>query len=366
MQKNKFLKKCIILIILFISVVTFVYNDYFIYQRPILKITNISEEYIREEQNLYGYKEKIYNQKITGIIKNTKLKNMTVELENGYYEGQTYSQKYHINDEVFININQQDNEIIKARIEEYKRDKYIAILIGIFTISIILVGQKKGLLSLLSVISNIVIFIILTKLNYLKVATLSTLTFLGAIIFSVLCLLLVSGKNKKTLSAIISTIISIILVTIISIIVIKLTKYEGIRFERMDLVTRSIEGIFISEIIIGGLGAIMDISISMSSSLNELIERNSKIKNEQLIKSGFNIGKDIMSTMINVLFFTYICTIIPNVAIYLRNGLKLGALLEEYISFEMTRALTGAIGITIAIPISIYTTLFIYKRRKCK
>jgi uncharacterized membrane protein len=38
-------------------------------------------------------------------------------------------------------------------------------------------------------------------------------------------------------------------------------------------------------------------------------------------------------------------------------------LLDEYISLEMTRALTGAIGITITIPIAIYTTLLIYKRR---
>ena len=81
------------------------------------------------------------------------------------------------------------------------------------------------------------------------------------------------------------------------------------------------------------------------------------------VKSGFNIGKDIMSTMINVLFFTYICTGIANLTIYFRNGIALSSILSEYISLEMTRALTGAIGITITIPIAIYTTIFIYKRR---
>jgi len=38
-------------------------------------------------------------------------------------------------------------------------------------------------------------------------------------------------------------------------------------------------------------------------------------------------------------------------------------LVNEYISLEMTRALTGAIGITVTIPISIYISLFVYKRR---
>jgi uncharacterized membrane protein len=192
-----------------------------------------------------------------------------------------------------------------------------------------------------------------------KIAGLAILSFIGAIIFSIICLTLVSGFNKKTLSAVISSIIGVAVVTLISLIVIKITKYSGIRFEQMELLTRPYESIFISEIILGGLGAIMDISISMSSSLNELIEKDNKISRKQLIKSGFNIGKDIMSTMINVLFFTYICTGIANLTIYLRNGITLNTLLDEYISLEMTRALTGAIGITITIPIAIYTTLLI-------
>lgn len=107
----------------------------------------------------------------------------------------------------------------------------------------------------------------------------------------------------------------------------------------------------------------MDISISISSSLNELVEKDNKITASALYKSGVAIGKDIMSTMINVLFFTYICSVIPNLTIYFRNGVELNTLINEYISLEMTRALTGAIGITITIPIAIGITILLYKRR---
>lgn len=149
---------------------------------------------------------------------------------------------------------------------------------------------------------------------------------------------------------------------LISLIVINITNYSGVRFEQMELLTRPYEGIFLSEIILGGLGAIMDISISISSSLNELIEKDSKITKKSLIKSGFAIGKDITSTMINVLFFTYICSILPNLTILFRNGIQLNTMINEYISLEMTRALTGAIGITLTVPIAIYITIFMYKR----
>ena len=209
---------------------------------------------------------------------------------------------------------------------------------------------------------NITIFYIFINLNT-KGISLILLSFIGTIIFSTISLLLSAGINKKSASAIVSTITTIIFNLIISYLVIYFTKYDGIRFEQMDLLTRPYEGIFISEIILGCLGAIMDISITISSSLNELIEKNNKITLKELAKSGIAIGKDVMGTMINVLFFTYICGILPNITIYFRNGIELGHLINEYISLEMTRALTGAIGITICIPISIIITLLFYKRR---
>ena len=168
------------------------------------------------------------------------------------------------------------------------------------------------------------------------------------------------------ITAIISSITGVSITLLISMIVIHITNYSGLRFENMELLTRPYEGIFISEIILGGLGAIMDISISISSSLNELLQKDPKITSKQLIKSGYNIGRDIMSTMINVLFFTYICAVIPNLCILFRNGINLGSLINSYITLEMTRALIGAIGITITIPVSIYITVFMYKRRITK
>ena len=360
---KKFIIIYTILLILGISFIVLTYNNYFLYNEPIAKVIETKDEYISTETVTFGYKEEIYMETIKAKILNGEHKGEIVTIENEYHKGEAFDQRYKEGDELFVSINKSNNKIENVHIEGYKRDKYIVILIVFFSLVIILVGRLKGFLSIISVVINVVIFNILVYMHAYKIANLALLSFIGSIIFSIICLTLVSGFNKKTLSAVISSIIGISLVTLISFIVIKITKYSGIRFEQMELLTRPYEGVFISEIILGGLGAIMDISISLSSSLNELIEKDNKITRKQLIKSGFNIGKDIMSTMINVLFFTYICTSIANLTIFFRNGVTLSSLLGEYISLEMTRALTGAIGITITIPIAIYTTLFIYKRR---
>ena len=351
-----------ILIIISIISIIFTYHNHSFYKDTIAKITNIKEEYVTTELSDYGYKEDVYNQNITAVIKNGKYKNKVITIENQYYSGQIYSEKYHKNDELFVSLETNKDKIRNIHIEDYKRDKYIVILLVSFILIIVLVGQLKGFLSIISLIINIIVFNTMVYLNA-KDLSLPLLSFIGTIIFSSICLILVSGKNKKTLSAIISSITGVSITMLISLLVIHITKYSGIRFENMELLTRPYEGIFISEIILGGLGAIMDISISISSSLNELLEKDPKISSKQLIKSGFNIGKDIMGTMINVLFFTYICSVIPNLCILFRNGINLSSLIYSYITLEMTRALIGAIGITITIPISIYITVLMYKRR---
>lgn len=361
-NNKKFIIIYSILIALCTIVIIFTFNNYNFYNNIIVKITNIEEEYIDTETLNDKYTDEIYKQKITAKILNGEDKNKTVTMINEYHKGQAYEQKYHQGDELFVKLNKQDNIIKQAHIEGYKRDKYIVILITSFILIIILVGKLKGFLSIISVIINIIIFNIIVYINT-KGISLPLLSFIGAIMFSIICLTIVSGFNKKTLSAVISSIIGVSLTLLISIIVINITKYSDVRFDQMELVTRPYEKIFLSEIILGGLGAIMDIAISISSSLNELIEKDSQITIKALRKSGFAIGKDIMSTMINVLFFTHICTVIPNLTIYLRNNINLSHLINEYISLEMTRALTGAIGITLTIPIAIYTSLFIFKRR---
>lgn len=361
-NNKKFITIYTLLCLIGLISIVFSYNNHSFYKDTIVKVINTKEEYQSTNTINNKYKEDIYIQTIEAFILNGQDKGTKVTFTNEYHKGQAYDQKYQKGDELFVSLNKKDDIIKNTRIVGYKRDKYIIILIVSFILTITLIGKLKGFLSVISVVLNIILFAIISIINKYGIS-LVLLSLIASIIFSIVCLTLVSGINKKSLSAIISSTIGVIVTTIISLIVMKLTKYEGIRFEQMELLTRPYEEIFISEIILGGLGAIMDISISISSSLNELIDKDNKITTKQLTKSGIAIGKDIMSTMINVLFFTYICSIITNLTIYFRNGVSINSLINEYISLEMTRALTGAIGITITIPIAIFITTFIHKRR---
>ena len=105
----------------------------------------------------------------------------------------------------------------------------------------------------------------------------------------------------------------------------------------------------------------MDVAITISSSISELISKNPKITNKQLRKSAKEIGKDIMSTMSNVLFFTYICSGLPIFILAIRNGFSFYNYLTTNISLEISRFLVGSIGIILTIPITTYLSIKIYK-----
>ena len=224
-----------------------------------------------------------------------------------------------------------------------------------------IVGSYKGLLSVLSVILNLVIFYIGLSL-YFKGINLLFLCVIEMIIFSIISLILASGFNKKTLSAIISVIISTLVMFFSIVIIINFTGYKGINFNELSFLTVPIEDIILPELLIGSTGAIMDVAITISSSISELIQKDNNISVKNLKKSAREIGKDIMSTMSNVLFFTYLCSGLPIFVLALRNGFSMYNYISTNFTLELTRFLIGSIGIVLTIPVSAHTSIKLMKR----
>lgn len=109
----------------------------------------------------------------------------------------------------------------------------------------------------------------------------------------------------------------------------------------------------------------MDIAITISSSLKEICDNTPDIEKIALIKSGKEIGKDIMGTMTNTIAFAYFAGSMPSVLLWLKNGITLSYIVKIGINLEIIRALIGSIGIVLSIPISIAISILILKKN-CK
>lgn len=364
LKKNKFTSIVAISLILICAIIyCFISNNENYYDKTIAKIVYIKET-PSKVTNMNGDIEQIKKQQIKSIIMNGNFKGQEIELENSSSYSGVNNLNLKVGDEVFISTQQDtNNKIISAKILNLKRDKYVVYITSIFIFLILLVGGFKGFRSLASVIINIIIFCIIIKL-FIHGYNLIVISIIASLLFVILSISIVCGINKKTLSAVLGTISGTLLSMLIAVFVIQLNHWNGIKFEEMEFLTHPPEQIFYIEILIGTLGSIMDIAISISSSIKELCDKNPNIESKVLINSGKEIGKDIMGTMTNTLVFAYISGSIPLILLLLKNGFSIFYIISINLSLEFVRALTGSIGIILSIPITIYISVILFKNHK--
>ncbi|QIW83020.1 YibE/F family protein [Bacillus velezensis] len=351
----------------FISSLIFVTHNASFYERPIAKVTKTTLEHQSDVQDMHKNKDKIFNQTITARLENGSQKGQLIHLSNQYSSSGANDQKYSIGDEVFVSIDKgkPSNKDISGSIIDKKRDKQLLLIAWVFIFTLLIVGKKQGFFSIVSLMFNAVLLSFALDL-YRKHPNIGLIFICGVciLIFTVISLLLVSGFHAKTYAAIAATLAGTFVSLLITYLVMLATGEKGLRYEEMQYLTRPYHTVFMAGVFIGSLGAVMDVAITMTSSVFGLYEENKGISLQALRRSGMEIGKDIMGAMTNILFFAYISGSIPMMLLYLKNDSPIGFTLSMNISLEIARALAGGIGIVLAIPASLYASIFFIKRKK--
>ncbi|WP_413789632.1 YibE/F family protein [Metabacillus rhizosphaerae] len=358
-----------ILILCFAVSIVFVNHNYSFYERPIAKVIETNLEDTTESIDIHDNEDKIFSQSIIAELKNGEEKGHLIHLTNEYSSSGGYDQEYHVGNDLFVSIdsNTVQNKELTGTINDVKRDKYVLIIAWIFIFTLLFVGKKQGLFSIISLAVNAILLSYSLDI-YLKTSNMSLLLIcsISVILFTGISLLLVNGFNEKTFAAIVATLLGTFISLLITYLVMWLTAEEGLRYEEMQFLTRPYKMVFMAGVLIGSLGAVMDVAITMSSSIFGLYENNNSIPIKALKTSGLDIGKDIMGTMTNILFFAYISGSIPMLILYLTNDSPLAFTLSMNLSLELARALAGGIGIVLTIPIGLYTSIFFVNRKRAR
>lgn len=358
-----------LLVLCFIGSLLFVYYNHSFYERPIAKVIETHLEDTTPVVDTHQNEDKIFTQHIVAILKNGNKKGEKIELTNKYSTSGAFDYKFENGNELFvwININSEDGPVLTGVIEDVKRDKYLAIAAWIFIFILLLVGKKQGFYSIIS-LAFIAIILSFALDIYVDHPNINLLMICGVavILFTIITLLLVNGANEKTYAAIIATLLGTFSALLITYLVMWITSENGLRYEEMDFLTRPYQLVFMAGLFIGSLGAVMDVAISMSASVFELYEKDPRISIKILKKSGMEIGRDIMGTMTNILFFAYMSGSIPMLILFFKNHAPLGFSLSMNLSLEVARALSGGIGIVLTIPIGLYTSIYFVQRKRAK
>ncbi|MDD3225057.1 MAG: YibE/F family protein [Clostridium sp.] len=235
----------------------------------------------------------------------------------------------------------------------------ISVLTLILLLLMTIIGGKKGLKSFLTLIFNFIAMFIMIILISAKINP-YTVTILGCIIISCITLFFISGVNIKTISAIVSITLVVIATMIIAELISENAKIQGFAFEQLQTtaylntyVQLNFGKIVTCEFMLGIIGAVMDVSISIASSMEQIYINNNDISIHNLFKSGMNIGKDILGAMTNTLFFAYIASFMTLIIFFNEQKYSISDMLNAKVfCANVLQSLCSGIGIILIIPIT--------------
>ena len=250
---------------------------------------------------------------------------------------------------------------------EYSRTGALLVLTAIFLGLILLFGRTQGIKTLISLVFTVLsIFLVLIPAilggQNIYAWTIATCAFI-----TLSTVILVYGTSRKTFATALGCIGGVIVAGILTLIMngaLKLTGFVDENAIYLQQLNSSIDlkAIIFGGILIGALGAIMDVSIDIASSLSEVADKMEKPDFKTIVKSGFSIGKDIMGTMTNTLILAYIGSSLSTVLLLTASSHSISYLFNlEMITVEILQAIVGSIGILTTIPLTSVIAATLYK-----
>lgn len=381
MKNFKFQKSILIYIFTLLFSVVFITTGYKMNKQELnldnkaksYRATVITIEEIKEEEIDYGY-EKMSAKTIrfTAEIKNSS-ESKKVEAFQFIDEAiEVNPKQIDVGDDILISeLSSRTNvEEIEWTFIEYYRTDSLIMIISAFFVLLVLFCRKKGINTIISlVITCLSIFLVFIPsiLNGRNIYFSSVIICIFIIFTS---LFIINGAHKKTLCAIVGNLGGLAAAGILSYFISNSLNLTGlIDQDSMFLLMINpespidLKAILWSSIVIGSLGAVMDISMSIASATNELAENIESKSFKVFLRSGLNIGQDSIGTMTNTLVLAYIgssLSIVLLMMVYNSDFIQLINL--EMIVFEILQAIIGSMGILLAIPITSLFSAYIFSK----
>ena len=297
---------------------------------------------------------------------------LIVRVKTGRYAGQQmlaentvgpiYGTPMAVGDGVTVGLSTYADGTVRCYIYEYDRFPGLLMVVAAFLLVTVLVGGKVGLKSLVSLgLTVAALIFILLPLLLRGWPTIPT-TFLIAVLVTAATFVILGGVERKTVCACLGTLAGIALATAFGLTAQWLLRIDGYRQEYAEALLQlrqtgesgiGISGLVTAGVIVSALGAVMDVAMSISSAVQELTRVNPELTAKALLKSGMNIGRDMVGTMTNTLILAILGSGLTLIVYIYSLGLQPWQLFSSaYMSLEAISAVASSIGVMLAVPLT--------------
>jgi uncharacterized membrane protein len=258
----------------------------------------------------------------------------------------------------------------------YSRDRgtVITAYAILYLLTLCLIGGRKGIRGAIGLIFTFASIIYV----YLPLVYRGFSPFWSAVLIcsvtTAVTLYLIGGYGRKTLVAIAGTLAGIVIAGASATLFSSASGITGWNVSDIESLltlwdTSGIQvgGLLFSGLLISSLGAVMDIAMSISSSLNELCVQNPDISRYELFSAGMRIGRDMMGTDSNTLILAFSGGSVSMLVLdYSYNLPWLQVINSNNIGIAIMQGLSGSFGVVLCVPATVIIASWIFTRKQVK
>lgn len=238
------------------------------------------------------------------------------------------------------------------------------------------IGGRKGVRSFISLFLNFGVIMVTVLFMSDPQANPIILTIIACTVISCINLFFINEVNSKTTTAFWSSILTITCLIFFIYLITDKAMIQG--FGEEEIEELSVFSLYLgvdfvkiaaAVIIMSTIGAITDVAISITSPMKEIIQHHPAISRKELFRSGMTIGKDILGSNTNTLFFAFIGGYLALLLWFKDLSYTFGQIVNSKIfSAEMMTIFCAGIGIALITPISaaINAAYLVWKRERGK
>ena len=289
------------------------------------------------------------------------------------YVGPLYGGPLKVGDRATVLISTYSDGTVNATVYEFDRLLPLCIVLVLFIAAAVAVGGRTGVKSLVALAVTLVCLFSVLLPSLMKGANTLLMTFIVCAYVAVVSLTIVGGVRKKTVCAMLGAVAGTALALLFGLLAQGLTRIDGLRIDDVEPLLQlrqtgtpiGLRGLLVGGIVISALGAVMDVTMGIASSLSEVHAANPELSRRELFRSGMNIGRDMVGTMTNTLILAFLGSGFTLILYLYSLGLSPRQLLSSaYVSLEVVSGVASSVGVILSIPLTALITAEVFTREK--
>ena len=319
----------------------------------------------------------------TGLVRSGEQR-CQLEILDGMFQGQTVSGVNMLNgsleqdkvfqpgDKALVVVSHDGDTITNVTMSDHYRLSWELVMAIGFAIFLILFAGPTGVRAIASfVLTVLTLWKVLVPL-YLKGYNPIWIGLALTLFLTVLIIALVYGFDRRCWAAVSGSFLGILVTCVLGVLFTDLFQIHGAVMSYSESLLYSgyqdlnLTQIFMASIFIGASGAIMDLSVDITSAVYEVVEKRPDLTWWEATRSGMNVGRAAMGTMTTTLLFAYSGGYVALLMVFMAQGTPVENILNyKYVAAELIHTVIGSFGLVTVAPFTaLCAGVFLTRREK--